>query len=128
MEIGIKNTVKLIVSEELTAKSVGSGTLAVYATPAMLALMERTAAESVEQTLEEGKTSVGTKLNAEHLAATPVGMEVICSSELVEVDNRRLVFKIEAYDESGIIGRAEHERFIVDADRFLEKTYAKIKK
>lgn len=128
MKIGLKNTIKLTVTEELTAKNVGSGTLSVYATPAMIALMEKTAAESVESELCEGNTSVGTKLVAEHLSATPVGMEVTCVSELVEVDGRRLVFKIEAFDEAGMIGRADHERFVVDSERFVAKTYGKIKK
>lgn len=128
MEIGHKNSITLTVTEELTAKHVGSGTLAVYATPAMIALMEKTASESVERELGEGNTSVGTKMVAEHLSATPIGMEVTCVSELVEVDVRRLVFKIEVYDEVGPVGRAEHERFVVNAERFTAKTYGKIKK
>ena len=128
MEIGIKNKLSLIVTEGLTAKAVGSGTLAVYATPSMIALMEKTAAESVELLLGDGKTSVGTKLEVEHLSATPIGMEVSCISELKEIDNRRLIFSIEAYDEVGLIGKAKHERFIVDAERFTLKTYEKPKK
>ncbi|MBQ7035606.1 MAG: thioesterase, partial [Clostridia bacterium] len=87
-----------------------------------------TAAESVESELEAGKTTVGIKINVEHLAATPVGMEVVCKSKLIQEENRKLIFEIEAFDESGLIGKAYHERFIVDAERFREKTYAKLSK
>ncbi len=128
MKVGLVKTNILTVTKALTAKQVGSGTLDVYATPAMIALMEQTAAESVEAEVGEGKTTVGTKLNVEHLSATPIGMEVTCKSELAEVDGRRLVFKIEVYDEAGIIGRADHERFVVDAERFISKTYGKLTK
>lgn len=125
MNIGIKNELSVLVREEHTAKSMGSGTLAVFATPAMIALMEQTAAESVEDLLGEGKTSVGTLMNAEHLAATPVGMKVTCKSVLIAIDGRKLTFEVEAYDETGLIGKAHHERFTVDAERFLEKAYHK---
>ena len=128
MNPGIKNEVSVMVTDALSAKAMGSGTLAVYATPAMIALMEQTAAESVEGLVEEGKTTVGTKIDAEHLAATPVGMKVTCKSELIDVDNRRLVFRIEAFDEAGLIGKAHHERFIIDQERFIEKTYRKLEK
>jgi len=128
MEKGIKNELSILVADELCAKAMGSGTLAVYATPAMVALMEQTAAESVESYLEEGKATVGIKINVEHLAATPVGLKVTCKSELVAVENRKLVFDVEAFDEVGLIGKAYHERFIIDAERFVEKTYEKLKK
>ncbi len=128
MQIGTKHEVTVRVTQELSAKEMGSGTLEVYATPAMVALMEQTAAESVENLLEEGKTSVGTKIEVEHLAATPIGMEVTCKSELTAFENRKLVFSLEAYDEAGLIGKAYHERFIIDQERFLEKTYGKLKK
>lgn len=128
MEKGIRNELRITVTEALSAKEMGSGTLSVYATPAMVALMERTAAESVESYLEEGKTTVGIKIEAEHLAATPIGMEVTCKSELTAVDNRKLIFTVEAFDEVGLIGKAYHERFIIDAERFVEKTYEKLKK
>lgn len=128
MNVGIKNQIELIVSEEKTAKKVGSGLLEVYATPAMIALMEQTAAESVEKELDEGMTTVGIKINVDHLAATPIGMKVVCNSTLVRVDGRKLVFEIEASDEAGLIGKAYHERFIVDSERFMGKTLGKIKK
>lgn len=128
MNVGIKNQIELMVSEEKTAKKVGSGALDVYATPAMIALMEQTAAESVEKELEEGMTTVGIKINVDHLAATPVGLKVVCNSNLVQIDGRKLVFEIEASDESGLIGKAYHERFIVDSERFMGKTLEKLKK
>ncbi len=128
MNTGIQNEIKMIVTEDKTALAMGSGVLRVFATPAMVALMEQTAAESVEKLLGEGKTSVGTLINVQHLAATPVGMEVTCKSVLKEIDQRRLSFEVEAFDEAGLIGKASHERFVVDKERFTEKTYGKIQK
>ncbi len=128
MNTGIKNEIKLNVTVDKTAKVVGSGTLDVFATPSMVALMEQTAAESVETELEQGTTTVGIKINVEHLAATPVGMNVTCHSTLVEVDGRKLVFDIEVFDEAGLIGKAYHERFIVDGKRFMDKTLSKLEK
>ncbi len=126
--IGTTNEKSLIVTTEKTAKVMGSGVLDVFATPAMIALMEGTAAESVEKLLEEGSTTVGIKMNADHLAATPVGMQVRCVSKLVAMDGRKLSFEIEAFDESGLIGKAVHDRFIVNADKFQKKTDEKILK
>jgi predicted thioesterase len=128
MIIGTKNEIKLTVTKEKTAAVVGSGLLEVFATPAMIALMEQTASESVMSMLEEGATTVGVKINVEHLAATPVGMEVRCVSTLVAAEGRKLCFEIEAFDEAGLIGKAYHERFIVFADRFMEKTNGKLQK
>ena len=115
-------------TESNTAKSVGSGSLNVYATPAMLALMEKASCEALKDVLAEGETSVGTLLNVKHLAATPVGMTVTATAELIERDGRKLVFNVSASDESGLIGEGSHERFIVLADRFTEKTYSKLNK
>ncbi len=128
MNIGIKNEIKIDVTKDKTAAVVGSGLLEVFATPAMIALMEQTASESVMQQLEEGTTTVGTKINVEHLSATPVGMEVRCVSTLTAADGRKLSFEIEAYDEVGLIGKAYHERFIVASERFMQKTNAKLEK
>lgn len=125
LTIGIKGTQSVTVSNDNTAATMGSGTLAVFATPAMIALMEKTAYLSVQDALDEGMGSVGTLLNVKHLAATPVGMQVTCESELVEIDARRLVFTVKAYDETGLIGEGTHERFIVQNEKFLAKTNAK---
>lgn len=126
LQAGIKNTITIMVTQDKTAKVLGSGTLDVFATPAMVALMEQTAAESVEPYLDDGITSVGTKINVEHLSADPVSIEVTCESELTEVDNRRLVFDITVSDKHGVVGRAYHERFLIKADSFMSKTNAKL--
>lgn len=124
----IKATVNETVCENNTALSVGSGSLKVYATPAMLALIEKAACVALESILNEGETSVGTLLNVKHLAATPVGMQVFATAELIERDGRKLVFNVSASDECGVIGEGIHERFIVYSEKFTEKTYSKLNK
>lgn len=126
MDTGIKGYKEITVTKELTAISLGSGDLEVYATPAMIALMEETASESVKPGLEVGQGSVGTYIAIKHLAATPIGMRVRCESELVEVDGRRLVFNITAYDEKDKIGEGTHERFIISNDKFQSKVNSKL--
>ena len=106
----------------------GSGALRVFATPAMIALIEKTAWESVQGELEEGSGTVGTALNVKHVAASPVGMKITCKTELVKVDGRALTFAVKAYDEAGLIGEGEHERFIVYNDKFQAKADAKLQK
>lgn len=124
----LKATVTDKVTENNTAIAVGSGSLPVYATPAMLALIEKAACEVLRGILNEGETTVGTLLNVKHLAATPVGMKVSATAELVERDGRKLVFSVRASDECGIIGEGVHERFVVFSERFTEKTYSKLNK
>ena len=126
MDTGIKGYKEITVTKELTAISLGSGDLEVYATPAMIALMEETASESVKPRLEAGQGSVGTCIAIKHLAATPIGMRVRCESELVEVNGRRLVFNITAYDEKDKIGEGTHERFIISNDKFQSKVNSKL--
>lgn len=128
MEIGMKHTETEIVAESNTAATVGSGLLLVYATPSMIALMEKCASACVASALEAGKTSVGTLLNVKHLSASPIGMQITCTATLTEIDGRRLVFHVEASDAAGLIGEGMHERFIVDSDRFLAKCQAKLSK
>lgn len=128
LEAGIKGTKEIMVTNENTAKTMGSGTLDVFATPAMIALMENTAYESVASELEEGSGTVGTALNVKHVAATPVGMKVTCETELIKVDGRALTFSVKAFDEKGLIGEGEHERFIVFNEKFQEKADAKLEK
>lgn len=125
LTIGIKGKEEVLVSEANSAKSMGSGLLDVFATPAMVALMELTAWKSVAPYLEEGSGTVGTRLDVTHDAATPLGMKVWCESELVEVDGRRLVFEVTAYDEKGRIGGGLHERFIVNNEKFQAKANKK---
>ena len=122
IKVGITGEAKDQVTENNIAKTLRSGELKVYATPAMVALMEEAAYKSVQDELEVGKGTVGTEMNVKHLASTPIGMEVTAKAELIEVDRRRLVFKVEAFDERGKIGEGIHERFIIDNEKFQEKT------
>lgn len=125
MEIGIKGQVETVVNENNTAKFVGSGSLDVFATPNMIGLMEQASQASVAPFLEEGQGTVGTKIAVSHDAATPLGMKVRAESELIEIDRRRLVFEVKAYDECGLIGQGRHERFIIQNEKFLAKVNAK---
>lgn len=115
------------VKENNTALSVGSGSLKVYATPAMIALMEKASCEAVSSLLNEGETTVGTMMNVNHISATPIGMEVYATAEVISHEGRKFVLKVEAYDECGKIGEGMHERFLVFSEKFTEKTYSKLK-
>lgn len=125
IETGIKGHKEQIVTPAMSAARVGSGLVEVFATPMMVALIEQTCLESVLPYLEEGQGTVGTLVNVSHVSATPVGMRVWCESELIEVDRRRLVFSVKAYDERGLIGEGTHERFVIDTQKFMEKISAK---
>lgn len=121
LETGLKGQQSEIVTNDKTAAAMGSGTLAVYATPAMIALMEKTAMCSVAKELSENEATVGTKLEISHLAACGLGTKVSCESELVEIDRKRLVFNVTAYDGETVIGQGKHERFIIDTVKFMGK-------
>ncbi len=123
----IVNTVEITVEAHQLASHMKSGTLDVFATPALVALMEQTAAESVEPTLEEGVTTVGTKISVEHLAASAPGARIRCESTLTEQEGRRYVFELKAWEGDELIGTGKHERFAVKIDRFLGKLEAKNK-
>ena len=125
IEKGIKGHQEKTVTQAETAISVGSGKVNVFATPMMIALIEQTASLSVEPYLDEGQSSVGTQINVTHCAATPVGMKVKAETEVTEVDRRRIVFSVRAYDERGLIGEGTHERFIIDVNKFQAKAEAK---
>ena len=124
--VGMKGEASTLVEREDTAAEVGSGSLLVYATPCMAALMEGAACEAIESGLAEGETTVGIELNLKHIAATPVGMEVRAEAEVTAVEGKIITFSITAYDEAGEIGNATHKRALVNAQRFLDKTYAKL--
>lgn len=128
LTIGIKGREEVMVTEENTAKAMGSGTLDVFATPAMTALMEMTAWKSVAPFLENGDGTVGTLLQITHDAPTPLGMKVFCESELLEIDGRRLVFHVAAFDEKGKIGEGRHERFVINNEKFAAKAEKKREK
>lgn len=125
IEPGIKGRREWTVTEEMTATHIGSGPVRVFATAMMIALMEKACMSSVEPFLEEGQQTVGTHVDVSHVSATPVGMKVWSESTLVEVDRRKLVFRVAAYDEKGLIGEGVHERFLIDTAKFLAKTGAK---
>jgi len=122
---GIKNQLRQTVTDQMTADRVGSGLAQVFATPMMIALMEKTCADSVAPLLPAGQSTVGTHIDVSHCSATPVGMDVWCDSELIDVDRRRLLFSVKAYDPCGLIGEGKHERFIVDNERFQQRTDSK---
>ncbi len=125
LKTGIKGKETVIVDESNTAKTMGSGTLDVFATPAMTALMEKTAWKSVAEELEEGCGTVGIRLDITHDAPTPLGMKVTCESVLTGIDGRKLTFEVEARDERGKIGSGVHERFIINNKKFQEKANQK---
>lgn len=125
LETGIKGTKTVTVNESNTAKTMGSGTLDVFATPALVALMEETCWRSVADRLDEDCGTVGTLLEIKHTAPTPVGMEVCCESVLTEVDGRRLVFEVTARDAQGVVGEGRHERFVIQNGKFQAKADAK---
>lgn len=126
LQVGIKGHEELVVTENMTAKSMCSGAMDVFATPCMIALMEQTAFQSVGAELDEGCGTVGTAINIKHVSATPVGMKVTCESELVKIDGRALTFNVKAYDEVSLIGEGEHERFIIFEEKFQAKTDSKL--
>lgn len=126
LQAGIKGREEIVVTEKLTADALGSGLLPVYGTPFMIALIESTACQSVLPELEEGQGTVGTRLEVDHLAATPVGMKVWCETELTEVDRKKLVFEARVYDETGLVGQGKHTRFIIDNARFMKKAQEKL--
>ena len=113
---GIHGEQSVAVTNENTAKTMGSGTLDVFATPALVAVAEA---------LDEGCGTVGTKLELEHTAPTPVGMTVTCESELVAVEGRKLVFKVSLHDEKGPVGGGTHERFVINNAKFAAKAESK---
>lgn len=124
--IGMKGEVSTLVEREDTAAEVGSGSLLVYATPCMVALMEGAACEAIEDTLSDDQTSVGISLEISHLSATPVGLEVRAVAEVTAVDGKVVTFRVTAFDEAGKIGEGTHKRCLVSSQRFLDKTYAKL--
>ena len=128
LEVGIKGQREIIVTKQNTAAGIGSGSLEVFSPPIMILLMEECCFMSVDDKLEEGFTTVGISVNVKHLSATPLGMKVEIKSDLIKVDGRALTFKVEAYDEKGLIGEGIHERFIVNNEKFQAKADSKLDK
>ena len=125
IKTGISAEMSVTAEEKYLASSMGSGSLDVFATPAMIALMENAAALCAEPYLEGDETTVGTELNVKHVSATPNGMKVSAEAVLTEVNGRELVFSVKAFDEAGLIGEGTHKRFVVYGKKFMEKTNAK---
>ncbi len=123
---GLRNVAEISVTAENTALALGSGSLKVFATPAMIRLIERAAAELVEKNLPPESTSVGISINIKHTAPTPIGMNVRAEVEIISVDGRKIIFDVAAFDGRGEIGRGTHERFIVDREKFQSKADAKL--
>lgn len=121
VEKGMKHNSIMRVEEGNTAEFIGSGDMAVLATPAMVALMENAAMLAVALHLDEGETTVGSMISTSHLKPSKVGSIIEARAELIEVDGRRLEFKIEAYDGQRLIGEGTHTRFVVNREKFLSK-------
>ena len=124
--VGMKGEVATLAEREDTAKEVGSGSLLVYATPCMVALMEGAACEAIEEALSDSQTTVGTELNIQHISTTPVGLEVRAEAEVIAVEGKVITFSVKAFDEAGEIGKGTHKRVIVNTQKFLEKAYDKL--
>lgn len=124
--IGLKGIAEALVERADTALEVGSGSLLVYATPCMAALMEGAACEAINGMLPDDKTTVGIELAITHSSATPVGLEVRAEAEITEFDGKVITYRIEAFDEAGKIGEATHKRVIVAVQKFLDRTYSKL--
>ena len=124
--VGMKGEAVTLVEREDTAAEVGSGSLLVYATPCMVALMEGAACEAIAEALSDSQTTVGTMLNIEHISATPVGLEVRAEATVTEVNGKVITFEVKAFDEAGEIGRGTHKRVIIHSQKFLERAYSKL--
>jgi len=124
---GLSAELEHTVTDADTASKWGSGLVPVFSTPALVGLMESAAVTALTGHLSPGQTTVGGRIDVRHLAATPVGMQVRARAELTSVEGRKLVFKVQAWDEVELIGQAEHERYVVDEARFLGRIQSKIK-
>ena len=119
LKIGLENELEIIITPKDTAKAYGSGMVEVFATPAMVALMEKTALLLVSPYLSKGQNTVGTEICVKHIKATPLGQKVQSYAKLIELDGKKLSFQVEAYDEKGLIGTGTHKRFIIDEEAFM---------
>jgi fluoroacetyl-CoA thioesterase len=128
LQPGLSTEVEITVSVSETAAYMGSGLVPVYATPALVALMENAAVRALEGHIPPGQTTVGGQIDLRHLAATPVGMRVRARAELVEVQGRKLTFHIQAWDEAEQIGEANHVRFLIEEETFMAKVKTKANK
>jgi fluoroacetyl-CoA thioesterase len=121
LQVGARSDLTIIVTDDLTAQAMGSGTLPVLATPAMIALMEGAAMAAIEDSLLDGQSSVGIEINVRHMAATPVGEEIIASAIVTQIEGRRLTFEVRAWDRKELIGEGTHVRYLIDISRFMAR-------
>jgi Predicted thioesterase len=121
LKIGMFAQGDVIVNESNTAAAIGSGSLLVFATPAMIALMENTAVKSIMDFLDKTQTTVGISLNIKHLKASTIGQKITATAKLTAIDGKKLTFTVEAHDDKDLIGEGIHERFIVDSEKFMNK-------
>lgn len=128
IKVGLNSIIETTAMQKDSAINYGSGAVDVYSTPAMIALLESSARNAVDLHLPKGYTTVGIKVDVKHLAATPIGSRIKASAELIEVDGKRLVFKVEAFDEVEKIGEGIHERFVIEVDKFMSRLDKKIRK
>ena len=121
IKVGLKYESQTVVSTTNTANTLGSGDMEVFATPAMIALMENAAMMAVAPHLDEGASTVGIEMATSHIKASPIGATITAYAELISAEGRKLSFKVKAWDEQGVIGEGNHTRFVVDRERFLSK-------
>lgn len=120
LDPGTEGKKEIVVTSEVTATAFGSGTVEVFATPAMIALMEQTAMESVAQMLPQGFVTVGTEVSVKHIKATLPGSVVTCTTKLIQSEGKKLVFEVAASDQTGLIGKGTHTRYIVNKQVFID--------
>ena len=125
IQVGLASEAYEVVHDHLLATTMGSGSVAVYATPAMVALMEAAAVAALGPALSEGQSSVGIALDVRHLAATPPGLQVRARAEVIEVQGAKIKFSVQAWDEQELIGEGTHTRYVIDVARFMERVQAK---
>lgn len=125
LNVGLEAQSIIIVNYNDTAKNLKSGLLEVLSTPSVIALMEASAVDAVQPYLPEGFSTVGTMVNIQHIAATPIDMTVTSYAELIEIDDRKLTFRIQAHNERELVSEGYHERFIIENEKFIKKTYNK---
>jgi len=127
IEIGATHTISIVADEKFSARAYGSGDVDVYATPAMILHMEMAAAAAVKPALDAGFATVGTRVDIEHMAASPMGANIRAIATLRQIEGRRLIFDVSAHDNTEQIGRGTHERFIIDTAKFMQRVENKIK-
>ena len=121
IRVGLIGEAITTVTSDLTAVTMGSGSVNVYATPAMITLMESAAVSAIDPYLSEGRTSVGIEINVQHLSATPVGEQITAMAEVTRIDGKRIILEVRAWDEREIIGQGTHTRYIIDVDEFMAR-------